>query len=146
MQHHVPLLRLVSAVVLVLAWTGCGDQPRPAPEAADTATDTSAPTAGSDTAPEAGGTDADAAPETAIATGLEPGIAILVVPGVGYRMQDTTLDLATLDARLAAIAADNRYRDIQIRAPGRASMDQLRPLLDLAQRHGLVNVTLRTDR
>lgn len=144
---------LVAVLSLLALLVACGggrkkaliiEQPAEAPAAAetsDTAADDEATVAAS-IEPEA---DTSAA---AIISGehVPSRIAILVVPGLGYRIQGERVELEQLDRILARMAKHNRYADIQIRTHDQGSASMVAPVIDLTERHGLVNVTLYDGR
>jgi len=86
----------------------------------------------------AGVPDAGAAPPSRI--------AILVIPGLGYSVAGDRATLDEIDDLLRHMAKANRYADVQIRTHESGSASMIQPILDLTERHGLVNVTLHDGR
>ncbi|MDA3963848.1 MAG: hypothetical protein PF961_23915 [Planctomycetota bacterium] len=73
-------------------------------------------------------------------------IAISIIPGIGYQIEGKNANLAEIDELLRLMAKHNRYSDIQIRAKSRGTATLVQPLLDLTEKHDLVNVSLHTGR
>lgn len=142
---------LVTALLIVGLLTACGGSSRKkaiiikddAPAAAVNEDD-----GAGDGADAAGGDAADDATATAAIQGesTPSRIAILVVPGIGYSISGDMASLDQIDDLLRRMAKANRYADVQIRTHESGTASMIQPILDLTERHGLVNVTLHDGR
>ena len=96
--------------------------------------DSSSPTSG-DTAATASTGEGEAAVPSDLTT-------VVIVPGNGYLLNGKRATLAEIDAEFAAIAKTSRYQPVHLRATQRGAGTTLHPVLDLTEKHKLVNVSL----